>query len=118
MFIDISWLVNHILYCSNNFVHISISIAPPVECTYDLTFNRTRYVDRERGLRHLDGFVDCNAELNGRGYYVEDYNITRELKTFLGSCFAPDGLCFPLKHISYGGWMYFIFDVTGNNSSL
>ena len=110
-------MVNHILHYSTNFVHLSISIAPPAECTNDLTFNRTRYVDRERGLRHLDGFVDCNAELDGSGYYVEDYDTAAERNTFIGSCFAPNGFCLPLKHISYGGWLYLVFDVTGNNIS-
>ena len=111
-------MVNLILHCSINIVYISILIAPPAECTYDMAFDKTRYVDRERGLPHLDGFIDCKAELDGSGYYVEDYDTASERNTFIGSCFAPNGLCLPLTYISYGeGWLYFIYDVTGNNSS-
>ena len=103
------------LYCL--ILIIIFSIAPAADCTNDYTFHRTKYVDRERGYRHLDGFVDCEAALEGNQYYVEDNNLT-DVNTGAFSCFTPYGLCFLLTSSKKkGGWEHYVFDISGNNKS-
>ena len=98
---------------------IYILIEPVADCTNDYTFNRTKYHDKERGNRHLDGFVDCDAASEGNQYYVEDYDLTNEKDSLnLMSCFKPDGLCLPLTSNSNDGWFYFTFHLEGNNTTI
>ena len=94
-----------------NFVLISVSIAPAADCTDDFTFHRTKYSDKERGNRHLDGFLDCAAASEGNQFYVEQSDITDETNFAVTSCFKPDGLCLPLTSLANGGWFYYVFDI-------
>ena len=104
----------------SNVVLIYLYIAPAADCTDDFMFNRTKYNDKERGLKHLDGFVDCEAAPEGNQYYVEQYNITGDESASLLSCFKPDGLCLTLTNFNDGGWPYMVYDLQpeGNNSRI
>ena len=99
---------------------VVISIAPAADCTDDFTFNRTKYNDGERGLRHLDGFVDCEAASEGNQYYMEHHNITEETSKSLFSCFKSDGLCLTFTNLNDGVWRHTVYELyeKGNNNRL
>ena len=96
---------------------IFILLAPVADCTDEYTFHRTKYQAGDRGNRHLDGFVDCEAASEGNRYYVEDFDYSNEEVVGLASCFKPDGLCLNLTSSSNGGWVYFVWNLVGNNNN-
>ena len=86
--------------------------APAVDCSNDFRFSNHYYHDQERGLRHHDGFVDCQAA-SGR-YYVENHS-SKHLQG-LTSCHPRDGLCFSLTSNNNGGWWYELSIINGKHS--
>ena len=86
------------------------------DCTDEYTFENTKYSERERGWRYLDGFIDCENASEGNNYYVEDRDVTDTAPSdYFVTCHPADGLCFRLKYSVFGdgGWDYFVFDITG-----
>ena len=96
---------------------ISILLAPVADCTNEYTFHRTKYQAGDRGNRHLDGFVDCEAASEGNQYYVEDFDLSTANDETLCSCFKPDGLCLNLTRSWSDGWAYYVGTLLGNNNN-